>query len=60
MTEDRKNPFPSPDIYDQSYSLPVLNYEQSCSSPPKLRAILLLFPADLQKRSATFTISAYV
>ena len=53
-------PFPSPDIYDQSYSLPVLNYEQSCSSPPKLRAILLLFPADLQKRSATFTISAYV
>ena len=33
MTEDMKIPFPSPDIYDQSYSLPVLNYEQSCSLP---------------------------
>ena len=32
MTEDMKIPFPSPDIYDQSYSLPVLNYEQSYSS----------------------------
>ena len=33
MSEDIQILFPSPDIYDLSYFLPVLNYKHSCSLP---------------------------
>ena len=68
ITSDLEAVFPSPMIYEQSYSLPPestsnlipfrLNLRAILFlSPPKLRAILFLSAADLRARSTTFSIS---